>query len=548
MYKINPLYKVAVGILAAGCLLLPATRALAATDATPSTTAAPSDDYTTIKSHIFAFDAASVHSRLPVPTARQLPLWHGFNLLNMFIQGTDKPFTPADFKAIRDLGFNFVRLPLDYRIFTHGGSWDKLDESALENLDRAITYAIQNDIHVWICLHRAPGYTVANPPEKTDLWTDKSAQDAFARIWGMLAYRYQHVPNQFLSFNLVNEPPDLKEDIYVNALKPAIDAIRAVTPDRLIIADGLAWGNKPLAQAKTLGIALATRGYYPMTVTHYHASWVNGADQFPLPQWPKQLLILPGYLYGNTKPDIQSPLVINGQFKEDFHLSLNVHTVSSSIRLVMLADGKTVFDKVIASGKGAGDWKTEVYNQQYGIYQNIFDRDYTALIPAGTEQITIKATDGDWMTFNSVTLAPVSATSSIKPLILKPSNHDWGSKQTPITLAADNTVLDAPLINNIKSSRGLIEANFQPWVDTMNSGVGVMVGEWGAHNQGPHDVVLAWMKDCLSVWKQHGVGWAMWNFTGSFGVANNGYEGIKYTPFEGYNLDQQMLDLLNQYK
>jgi aryl-phospho-beta-D-glucosidase BglC (GH1 family) len=543
--RIPLLYKI---LTAANCLWLPTSCALAATPVAPPVATASRDDYATIKSHIYTFDFSSVHSHLPIPTAQQLPPWHGFNLLNMFIKGIDKPFVSADFKTIHDLGYNFARLPLDYRIFTYGGSWDDLDESALENLDHAMTYAIQNDIHVWICLHRAPGYTVATPAEAANLWTDKSAQEAFAKMWGMLAHRYQQVPNQFLSFNLVNEPPDIKEDTYVKAIKPAIDAIRAVTPDRLIVADGLAWGSKPLTQAKALGIALATRGYYPITLTHYHASWMHGADQFPLPQWPEYLLILPCYLYGNTKPDIQSPLVINGDFKEDYHLALNVQVVSSSIQLVMLADDKPVFDKVITSGKGTGDWKTEVYNRQYGIYQKIFDRDYPTTIPAGTKPITIKVTHGDWMTFNRITLAPVATASLLKPLVLKPSNRDWGERQTPITLSPDNTVLNDPAVNNIRSSSGLIAANFQPWLDTMNSGVGVMVGEWGAHNQGPHDVVLAWMKDWLSVWKQHGVGWAMWNFTGSFGIVNNGYHGIQYHSFEGYDIDQPMLDLLNQYK
>jgi endoglucanase len=32
------------------------------------------------------------------------------------------------------------------------------------------------------------------------------------------------------------------------------------------------------------------------------------------------------------------------------------------------------------------------------------------------------------------------------------------------------------------------------------------VGEWGCYNKTPHDVVLAWMADDLSLWKEAGWG------------------------------------------
>ena len=40
-------------------------------------------------------------------------------------------------------------------------------------------------------------------------------------------------------------------------------------------------------------------------------------------------------------------------------------------------------------------------------------------------------------------------------------------------------------------------------------GVGVHIGEWGAHNQTPHDVALAWMSDNLALFQEAGWGWAL---------------------------------------
>ena len=67
--------------------------------------------------------------------------WRGFNLQEMFVWPTSDP-TPAyqewDFRKIREWGFNFVRLPIDYRYFTHGGNWNEIDEDRLKAVDQAI--------------------------------------------------------------------------------------------------------------------------------------------------------------------------------------------------------------------------------------------------------------------------------------------------------------------------------------------------------------------------------------------------------------------------
>jgi len=35
-----------------------------------------------------------------------------------------------------------------------------------------------------------------------------------------------------------------------------------------------------------LGIAQSTRGYEPMQISHYQASWIHGSDKWPAPTWP----------------------------------------------------------------------------------------------------------------------------------------------------------------------------------------------------------------------------------------------------------------------
>jgi endoglucanase len=73
---------------------------------------------------------------------------------------------------ISELGFNFVRLPMDYRFWIKDGDWEQINEDAFADLDQAIEFGAKYGIHVCMNFHRAPGHTVASPPEPTNLWRD----------------------------------------------------------------------------------------------------------------------------------------------------------------------------------------------------------------------------------------------------------------------------------------------------------------------------------------------------------------------------------------
>ena len=83
-----------------------------------------------------------------------------------------------------------------------------------------------------------------------------------------------------------------------------------------------------------------------------------------------------------------------------------------------------------------------------------------------------------------------------------------------------------------------------PWQALEKKGIGVHVGEWGAFSHTPHAVVLAWMRDCLDLWREAGWGWAMWNFRGGFGVLDSNRKDVTYEDFKGHKLDRKMLELV----
>ena len=501
--------------------------------------------------NIFTFDFTGKETSLPVPASGKLPSsWKGFNLLNMFYlqaKGMDMPFNEKEFKMISDWGFNFVRIPIDYRILIRANNWNNMNETAMRRLDKAVEYGIKYDVHICLNLHRAPGYTVASPVETANLWTMTEPQEAFARIWGFIAERYKNVPNEYLSFNFVNEPSGVDEKTYAYVIKKAADAIRAHSPDRILISDGLEYGSIPSNLIKELGIAQAARGYAPFSLTHYKADWVEGADNLPLPAWPA--FLLPKYLYGLQKNDIQrSAYRIEHDFNIAYNLDVNVGTVSHEARLIVKADGAVIYDRLFKSGPGRGEWKQAVYKKEWNIYQNIFDKDYRINIPASAKVITLEVTDGDWMTVNDLKFSPVGKTESggtAVPFSVTPNVFDWGVIIPSVRIDADGRIITEN--KYIQNREWLKNTQFKLWNELIKNGGGAMVGEWGAHNRTPHDVVLRWMEDNLINFKEAGTGWALWNLNGSFGVLNSGRNDVKYENYNGFKLDREMLSLLQKY-
>jgi endoglucanase len=364
--------------------------------------------------------------------ARKLPRWRGFNLLEKFIAASmNERYREQDFAWMTEWGFDFARLPMSYRCWSSPENWRQSDERVLKEIDEAVEYGQKHGVHVSLNFHRAPGYSVDRSlDEPFNLWTDAEALDACAHHWAIFAKRYQGIPSTQLSFDLLNEPAarswkppaDLDDATYTKVARALVQAIRAEDPNRLIIADGLMWGNTPVPALADLGVAQSMRGYSPFEVTHWQAEWVGGSDKWPEPRWP------------------QDP-----------------------------------------SEEAKG---------------------YASYLEAARKNL--------------------------------PDN--------PIVQKRFPEIAKSPAWN-----RERLALVMQLWKDVEAMGVGVHVGEFGVYNKTPHRVTLALLEDYLSLWKENGWGWALWNFRGDFGILDSGRADVAYEDFRGHKLDRAMLDLLRKY-
>jgi len=130
----------------------------------------------------------------------------GFNLLEKFTDRINAPYQETDFNWMAEWGFNFVRLPMSYRCWSDVNDWTKFDENVLKQIDQAVEFGRQYNIHVNLNFHRAPGYCVNTPREPVSLWDNDQALQAACLHWSHFAQRYKGISSERLSFDLLNEP------------------------------------------------------------------------------------------------------------------------------------------------------------------------------------------------------------------------------------------------------------------------------------------------------------------------------------------------------
>jgi hypothetical protein len=181
---------------------------------------------------------------------------------------------------------------MDYRFWVTQFEYFHPDEDVFRFTDHYLEACRSRNLHLSLNLHRAPGYCInRNDLERHNLWKDEIAQDAFVHQWEVFSKRYRGVPSSQLSFDLINEPPEIGEygftrETHEAVIRRTVRAIQSLDPQREIVIDGLGGGNWAMPELADLSVIHSGRGYQPMPVTHYRASWWKESAGLPTPIYP----------------------------------------------------------------------------------------------------------------------------------------------------------------------------------------------------------------------------------------------------------------------
>lgn len=164
--------------------------------------------------------------------------------------------TKADVDSLADWGFNSIRLPMHYNLFTLPIEEEPISgqntwlNKGFVMVDSLLHWCQINNIYLILDLHAAPGgqgYNAAisdYDPSKPSLWESQENKDKTIALWGKLAERYKDEP-WLGGYDLLNEVNwTLPGNTALKSLYVEItNAIRAVDTNHIIFIEGNGFAN-----------------------------------------------------------------------------------------------------------------------------------------------------------------------------------------------------------------------------------------------------------------------------------------------------------------
>lgn len=162
----------------------------------------------------------------------------------------------VDIDSLKSWGFNSVRLPMHYNLFTLpiedepvAGVNTWLDKGFVLT-DSLISWCAQNEMYVVLDMHAAPGGQGYDEgisdydPNKPSIWESAANRDKLASLWKRIAERYVNEP-WVAGYDLINEPNwNLPGGTLLKAVyKQCTDSIRAVDQNHILFIEGNWFAN-----------------------------------------------------------------------------------------------------------------------------------------------------------------------------------------------------------------------------------------------------------------------------------------------------------------
>lgn len=220
--------------------------------------------------------------------------------------------TKADIDSLHTWGFNSVRLPMHYNLFTLPA--DKEPDPTKQTwltrgfalTDSLLKWCKANNMYLILDLHAAPGgqgndLNISDRDStKPSLWQSEANKTKTIELWRKLAERYKDEPN-IGGYDILNEPNwgfddtlndkhGLKEE-HNKPLKELLmditKAIRSVDKKHIIIIEGNGWGNNYNGMLPTWddNMVLSFHKYWSENDVRSIQHILDTRDKYNVPVW-----------------------------------------------------------------------------------------------------------------------------------------------------------------------------------------------------------------------------------------------------------------------
>lgn len=251
------------------------------------------------------------------------PLRSGVNLSHWLSQVKDndlacaQSLTEDDLHALRELGLDHVRVPLDEAML-----WDDRHRplpAAWKRLHNLLRWCLRLGLRAVVDLHvvRAHHFNAPVEGRTNPLWDDPAAQAHLLQLWEELGNALVGYPVGMIAWELLNEPVAPDQTQWSSLANRLVRVLRRVGGrDRVLICGSNQWQSiRTLSELELPlddpNLILSFHFYDPFLVTHYQARWTplhhyQGLVQYPGVPYP------PAVVAAQTLPPETVPHIATG--------------------------------------------------------------------------------------------------------------------------------------------------------------------------------------------------------------------------------------------
>lgn len=210
-------------------------------------------------------------------------------------QYLDTYITEADIRLLKEMNFNSVRLPFDYRLFTLESYLGANDSTrGFHYIDRVVKWCKKYQLYLLLDMHAAPGGQTGDNIDNSYgypfLYTDSGCQQKTIDIWKRIANRYRN-ESIILGYDLLNEPiahffdqaslNPLLEPLY----RRIVASIRQVDKNHLIFLEGAQWASKftMFSQPFDKKLVYSFHKYWTDTTQEVIQEYVDFSNRYNVP-------------------------------------------------------------------------------------------------------------------------------------------------------------------------------------------------------------------------------------------------------------------------
>ncbi len=433
-------------------------------------------------------ETIDIANSMPRAAWNELPDWKGYHLsYNECIELDDEEYI----SLLAEHGFNFLRVPLIFQDIFEEQSVEYARPGVLWKMDELVNLCAKYGIHVCFDVHYMPGQTMNVDNTDDYLFDNADSQKLFVEFWSKLAGHYCNVPSNLLSFDLLNEPHNLEfnleNDQYAAVMLPAIDAIKAVSPERLIFVDMVdhVKGN-PIEELAEAEVAQAVHPYVTQRGENY---------------WP--VYFFDGAL--GSGRDIS----VHGDFIKGTEVTLRINQCKKDSVVEIYGNNILIEEWKISEGiEYDGDYMsyTDAGTENESWDFTFAVKEVTVYIPEDCTEIRIaQAGENMWTQLKFL---------RVDQCELFTDTNVFKGKGDPvdITITDDNTIVSKyPGAVYTLDKEGLKDM-ISVWDEfTKRTGVKIMIQEFGATPSTGYQAILDYTDDFLSALEEYDIPWCTWS-------------------------------------